>query len=137
MKKINLALLALVAFGCTAQKKLPKDEWIQMFNGKDLKDWTIKIKDHPINENFGNTFRVENGVMKVKGITDIHHIHVWALSTTVNAMTAHLIISENLSSADEQELKEKVKHELLHLNIQHATLETERGKGHCEDHKCD
>lgn len=65
MKKINLALLALVAFGCTAQKKLPKDEWIQMFNGKDLKDWTIKIKDHPINENFGNTFRVENGVMKV------------------------------------------------------------------------
>jgi len=36
-----------------------------LFNGKDLKDWTIKIKDHPLNENFGNTFRVENGVMKV------------------------------------------------------------------------
>src|SRR5258705_10212840 len=39
--------------------------WIQMFNGKDLKDWIIKIKDHPLNENYGNTFRVENGVMKV------------------------------------------------------------------------
>ena len=39
--------------------------WIQLFNGKDLKDWKIKIKDHPLNENFGNTFRVENGVLKV------------------------------------------------------------------------
>lgn len=39
--------------------------WIQMFNGKDLNDWIIKIKDHPLNENYGNTFRVEDGVMKV------------------------------------------------------------------------
>jgi hypothetical protein len=30
-----------------------------------MKDWKVKIKDHPLNENFGNTFRVENGVMKV------------------------------------------------------------------------
>jgi len=39
--------------------------WIQLFNGKDLTNWIIKIKDHPLNENYGNTFRVENGVMKV------------------------------------------------------------------------
>jgi hypothetical protein len=39
--------------------------WIQLFNGKDLKDWKIKIKDHPLGENFRNTFRVENGVLKV------------------------------------------------------------------------
>ena len=48
---------------CVAQEKMPVP--IQMFNGKDLKDWTIKIKDHALNENFGNTFRVENGLMKV------------------------------------------------------------------------
>jgi hypothetical protein len=39
--------------------------WIQLFNGKDLSDWIVKIKDHPVSENYGNTFRVENGVMKV------------------------------------------------------------------------
>src|SRR6476659_9663001 len=38
---------------------------VQLFNGKDLKDWKIKIKDHNLNDNFGNTFRVENGVLKV------------------------------------------------------------------------
>jgi hypothetical protein len=66
MKKVPIALIVMVFLGCTTQKKLQQDNnWIQLFNGKDLKDWTIKIKDHPINENYGNTFRVENGVMKV------------------------------------------------------------------------
>ncbi|MBJ6366649.1 3-keto-disaccharide hydrolase [Snuella sedimenti] len=44
----------------------PKPEqWVKLFNGVDLKDWTIKIKGHPVNENYKNTFRVEDGVLKV------------------------------------------------------------------------
>ncbi len=42
-----------------------KKEWIQLFNGKDLKDWSPKINGYDLNDNFGNTFRVENGVMTV------------------------------------------------------------------------
>lgn len=65
MKKFILGLIVnCIAFtACIAQEKMP--EAIQMFNGKDLKDWAIKIKDHSLNENYGNTFRVENGLMKV------------------------------------------------------------------------
>jgi len=48
-----------------AQKKSKAEGWIQLFNGKNLDGWTVKIKDHPVNDNFGNTFRVENGIMKV------------------------------------------------------------------------
>ena len=40
-------------------------KWIQLFNGKDLNDWTPKITGHMLNDNFGNTFRVEDGVLKV------------------------------------------------------------------------
>jgi hypothetical protein len=40
-------------------------EWVQLFNGKNLDGWTPKIKGHAIGDNFGNTFRVENGVLKV------------------------------------------------------------------------
>jgi hypothetical protein len=40
-------------------------EWIQLFNGKDLDGWTPKIKGYAAGENFGNTFRVEDGVLKV------------------------------------------------------------------------
>ncbi len=42
-----------------------KKEWIQLFNGKDLKNWDIKITGYDLNDNFGNTFRVENGMLRV------------------------------------------------------------------------
>lgn len=41
------------------------DAWIQLFNGKDLRDWKIKITGYELHENFGNTFRVEEGKLKV------------------------------------------------------------------------
>lgn len=40
-------------------------EWIQLFNGKDLTGWTPKIRYHEAGENWGDTFRVEDGVLKV------------------------------------------------------------------------
>src|SRR6185503_258988 len=43
----------------------PRADWIQLFNGKDLTDWIPKIAKHDVGENFGNTFRVENGVLRV------------------------------------------------------------------------
>jgi hypothetical protein len=42
-----------------------KQEWLQLFNGKDLKDWHVKINGYALDDNFGNTFRVENGMMTV------------------------------------------------------------------------
>ena len=41
------------------------EEWIQLFNGKNLDGWHVKIRGYELDDNFGNTFRVEDGVMKV------------------------------------------------------------------------
>jgi len=43
----------------------PKEKWIQLFNGKNLDGWKVKIRHYPLGENFANTFRVEDGLMKV------------------------------------------------------------------------
>jgi hypothetical protein len=43
----------------------PAGEWISLFNGKDLDGWTVKIAKHPIGENYADTFRVEEGLLKV------------------------------------------------------------------------
>lgn len=40
-------------------------EWIQLFNSKDLTGWTPKFNGSPLGENFGETFRVEDGLLKV------------------------------------------------------------------------
>lgn len=66
MQRLFFAFLLLFLCSCAARKQSGTSGWIRLFNGKDLNDWTIKIKDHPLNENFGNTFRVEDGVLKVR-----------------------------------------------------------------------
>lgn len=60
------ALLAILLSACTATPKVKTDKWRTLFNGKDLGGWTIKIKDHPLGENYANTFRVQDGMMQVR-----------------------------------------------------------------------
>lgn len=71
--KSSFYLFAVSAalFSCGLQRgsaqedvKIPKS--ISLFNGKDIKDWTPKIRLHEVGENYGNTFRVEDGLLKVR-----------------------------------------------------------------------
>ena len=64
MKKLGLLLL-FVSTSLMGQKA-SKEEWISMFNGKDLTGWTPKIRNYASGENFGNTFRVEDGKLVVR-----------------------------------------------------------------------
>lgn len=71
-------------------------------------------------------------IKEVEGVIDVHHIHVWAMSTSENAMTAHVVVNQNDLSVLEQ-IKVKIKHELEHENIHHATLEFESENETCKD----
>ncbi len=66
----GLCILNLVAVSYgqqTTDKPDAKGEsWVSLFNGKDLTGWTPKIRGYPVGENFGNTFRVEDGLLKVR-----------------------------------------------------------------------
>lgn len=42
------------------------EEWIELFNGKDLSNWSPKVRGYPLGENPFNTFRVENGIMEAR-----------------------------------------------------------------------
>jgi hypothetical protein len=44
----------------------PSSDWIQLFNGRDLSGWDVKFAKHELNDNFNNTFRVEDGLLKVR-----------------------------------------------------------------------
>ncbi len=63
-----LGLLLAVCFSPTLVRgqKSETELWIQLFNGKDLEGWTPKIRYHALGENYGNTFRVEDGLLKVR-----------------------------------------------------------------------
>jgi len=74
--------------------------------------------------------------LKINGVADIHHIHVWAISSTENALTAHLVLKKDTTPEDEQKIKYELRHELEHKNIQHVTLETERENEMCGAKPC-
>lgn len=60
-------LLVFLLFPCiTFAQTIDKKEWKQLFNGKNLDGWKIKIRNYDLNNNYGNTFRVEDGLMKVR-----------------------------------------------------------------------
>lgn len=62
---LSLSLRPAIAEEGAAEKAPEKDKWVQLFNGKDLDGWKIKIRGHELGENWGNTFRVEDGVLRV------------------------------------------------------------------------
>ena len=41
-------------------------KWVSLFNGKNLDNWKPKITGYKLGENFGNTFRVENGILSTR-----------------------------------------------------------------------
>ena len=69
--------------------------------------------------------KIKEVMANVKGVTGVHHVHLWAMSTTENALTAHVSISEALSFKEKLDVIGEIKHELHHQNIQHSTIELE------------
>lgn len=66
-------------------------------------------------------------------VADMHHIHIWAMSTTENALTAHLVVERG---TDEEAVKGAVKHLLEEMGISHATLEFEHPDCCCASGSC-
>lgn len=73
--QLSLVLLSVVFIGfivsCsdnqTAVQNDPSEElWTELFNGENLDGWDIKIRGHELNDNYANTFRVEDGLLKVR-----------------------------------------------------------------------
>lgn len=65
--RILFLLCAILALPVLAmgEEKAKSEQWISLFNGKNLDGWTVKITGYPLGENFGNTFRVKNGLLQV------------------------------------------------------------------------
>ncbi len=74
--------------------------------------------------------RIYQQIETVEHVVSIHHLHIWAISTTQNAMTAHVVID---SLDNMQTVKEAIKHLMLHSGIDHVTLEFELPDVICND----
>ena len=90
----------------------------------------LSLDGVPIKINSEDIKEIISEIPEVKGI---HHLHIWAISTTENAMTAHIVI-DNLNEMEE--LKHRIKDKLQEAGISHITLEFETEQMCCESGYC-
>lgn len=76
---------------------------------------------------------IEKNILALNGVASIHHIHVWALGTSANAMTVHVALDDIRES---ENLKSKLRKLLEHNGIRHATIETEPKDYVCSSQCC-
>lgn len=74
---------------------------------------------------------VERALLSLPGVAAVHHLHVWALSTSQNALTAHVV--RELGRIDDMELLHQAKQRLAGLGIAHSTIQLEPVDGAEED----
>lgn len=72
--------------------------------------------------------KVREAILSVGGVADCHHLHVWAISTTENALTAHVVVDDIEAM---ESIKEEIKARLAETGISHATIEIESHDSHC------
>jgi len=67
--------------------------------------------------------QIKRLILQTEHVNKVEHVHVWPLSTTENALTAHVVIDDGLSFDEKLKVVAKLKHELEHYNIHHSTIE--------------
>lgn len=66
MKRTAFLILFLLGWiACEKTPTMDQEEWISLFNGKDLSDWTIKFANQDLNVNHQNTFRVQDSMIRI------------------------------------------------------------------------
>jgi cobalt-zinc-cadmium efflux system protein len=77
--------------------------------------------------------KIKKELLAFPGVRSVHHIHIWAISTTENAFTGHLVVGalENTGK-----FKDQLRHKLLHFNIHHTTFELEQEGEECKEVDC-
>jgi cobalt-zinc-cadmium efflux system protein len=70
--------------------------------------------------------QIKKVILKVNGVQKVGHVHVWPLSTTENALTAHVVLNDQLDFEERLQVIKNIKHELQHHNIHHSTIELEK-----------
>lgn len=78
-----------------------------------------------------NINQLKEHLIKIDGVMDLHHIHVWSLDGINNYATMHIVANDNYLL-----IKNKVKQELKEHGIAHSTIEFEKEDEDCQEKTC-
>ena len=103
-----------------------------LFSTWSLLSESLRMSTDAVPEGF-DVEEIKQKIESQEGVLNVHHMHIWAISTTVTALTCHIVIPEATML---EEVTDRVKEQLDTLGIHHSTLELETRSSHCHDHDC-
>ncbi|WP_404400816.1 cation diffusion facilitator family transporter [Idiomarina seosinensis] len=94
---------------------------------------TIKlfIQATPSKQNYQ---KIVKQLKMIKHVEDAHHIHFWSLDGEQHVLTAHIVVSKELSNTERIQLKDSVSQKLASFDLAHTTIELEYPDEPCRDH---
>jgi cobalt-zinc-cadmium efflux system protein len=69
--------------------------------------------------------KVSKTIRSVPGVQDVHDLHVWSITSGKNALSCHVVLDGAITIEKSQEILREIEHQLLHLHINHTTIQTE------------
>ena len=98
----------------------------------DLLSESLRMSTDAVPEGF-DVEEITKKIESQEGVLNVHHMHIWAISTTETALTCHVVIPE---ASMLEEVTDRVKEMLDGIGIHHSTIELETSSSHCHDHDC-
>ncbi|MEA2015149.1 MAG: cation diffusion facilitator family transporter [Actinomycetota bacterium] len=68
---------------------------------------------------------IEDKLLEIKNVVDVHHIHIWSMDSLNNVLSAHIVVEDNTDKGEVIEIKRRAKKIMESMNIVHSTLEIE------------
>ncbi|MEE4580530.1 cation diffusion facilitator family transporter [Paenibacillus polymyxa] len=68
---------------------------------------------------------VVQAISQFEGVKAVHDVHIWSITSNLNALTAHIVVDGNKTVYETEALLHSIEHMLEHKNIPHSTLQIE------------
>ena len=72
-----------------------------------------------------NVDDVVKTIQQTKEIKGLHDLHIWSITSGLNALSCHAVVDDQMTIAESEKLLRKIEHDLQHQNIQHVTIQLE------------
>src|SRR5690625_3275193 len=82
----------------------------------------VLMEGTPENVDFDDVIET---IQRTKGIEGVHDLHVWSITSGLNALSCHAVVDERMSIAESERLLRQIEHNLEHQNIHHMTIQLE------------
>ncbi|MGG0257160.1 cation diffusion facilitator family transporter [Bacillus toyonensis] len=90
--------------------------------------YVIKSALHVLMEGTPQNVDMDNLIQTIQNkeeIQSVHDLHIWSITSGLNALSCHAVVSDQMSIAESEQLLRQIEHDLQHQNIHHMTIQLE------------